>query len=443
MPLYAGACSADITPPPGVWMGGYAYRSSGCTGIRDELLARALVLDDGVSPLAIVSLDLIGLEVEQALRLRETISAATGIPVAAILVNCSHTHGGPLTQAFLTMGEPDAAYVSVLERKIVGVAVQAAGSVRPARVRVGAAPCQVGINRRQTTTGGTIIGRNCAGPVDEQVRVIEVASPDGAAIAVVVHHACHGTTMGGDNLQITGDWPGAACRHLHRSAVPAEVPILFLQGCCGNINPLRGGHFEMVERHGEAVARAAAAALAGAEAIPSPALGADMTMVSLPVIPPPPVADCRAAVDHWTDAVARARLDGHVGRILHEEGLLEYSKRELAWSEAGYHDPIDFEIQLLSIGRHQVLGMPVEPLVQYAIDFERQASGTLMTLGYSNGVLAYLPTAADYESGGYEVTSAHRYYGRLMFSRECEELVRREAYRLLGVGSPDWTPYSV
>jgi len=32
-------------------------------------------------------------------------------------------------------------------------------------------------------------------------------------------------------------------------------------------------------------------------------------------------------------------------------------------------------------------------------------------LGYCDGVSGYLPTADEYESGGYEVCDAHRYYG--------------------------------
>lgn len=443
MPLYAGASSANITPPPGVWMGGYGYRSSGCTGVHDELFARALVLDDGVTPLAIVSLDLVGLEAEHATRIRQAISDATRIPATSVMVNCSHTHGGPLTQAFLTMGQLDEAYMSVLERKIIGVAVQAVGSIQPARAKVGSAPCQVGINRRQTSREGTVIGRNCAGPVDERVRVLEVDTPDGRPLALVIHHACHGTTMGGDNLQITGDWPGAACRHLHASTVPEEVPILFLQGCCGNINPIRGGQFEMVERHGRTVALGVGAALGNSTLIDGLPLGAKSGSVALPLIPPPSLADCREAVRLWTDAVARAERDGHVGRLLHEEGMLEYARRELAWAAAGCQEPIEIEIQVLSIGTHRLLGMPLEPLVQYAIDLEHQAEGTLMTLGYTNGLVGYLPTAADYTIGGYEVGSAHRYYGRLMFTQECEKLVRAEAYRLLGVAEPDWTPYGL
>ena len=42
----AGFASADITPPPGVWMAGYAARKEASQGTALPLHAKALVLED-------------------------------------------------------------------------------------------------------------------------------------------------------------------------------------------------------------------------------------------------------------------------------------------------------------------------------------------------------------------------------------------------------------
>ena len=54
MPIYAGVCETNITPPPGIWMGGYAARAGVALGVHDELMARAFVADDGTKFDAIV-----------------------------------------------------------------------------------------------------------------------------------------------------------------------------------------------------------------------------------------------------------------------------------------------------------------------------------------------------------------------------------------------------
>jgi hypothetical protein len=116
--------------------------------------------------------------------------------------------------------------------------------------------------------------------------------------------------------------------------------------------------------------------------------------------------------------------------------------QEEAGRRTGNHQK-PFTMQLLELGGARILGMPAEMFVQYGLDFAAQASGPLLALAYTNGVHGYLPTAADYPYGGYEVDGAHRYYGTLMYAPACEGLVRAAAYELLGVRGPDTTPYSV
>ena len=86
---------------------------------------------------------------------------------------------------------------------------------------------------------------------------------------------------------------------------------------------------------------------------------------------------------------------------------------------------------------------PAEMFVQYGLDFQAQSEKPVFALGFTNGVHGYVPTAADYPYGGYEVNNAHRYYGLLMFSPACERLIRQAVYELLGIEKPDWTPYTV
>ena len=119
--LSAGTAHAIINPPTGTDLCGYAGRIPGCTGVHDDLHAKALILDDGRTRAAIVSLDLVGLSGAQVARIRNDASARTGIPGANILVGCSHTHAGPATEMIRACGNPNDDYV----RELLAMAVMA------------------------------------------------------------------------------------------------------------------------------------------------------------------------------------------------------------------------------------------------------------------------------------------------------------------------------
>ena len=97
MPLYAGACTTDITPPPGLWMAGYAPRLTTAIGVHDPLYATAVVFDDGHERVALISADLISLPPDLVKLIRSEVSAQIGTDESAIMLHCTHTHGGPIS----------------------------------------------------------------------------------------------------------------------------------------------------------------------------------------------------------------------------------------------------------------------------------------------------------------------------------------------------------
>src|SRR5690554_402143 len=58
--LLAAVKSINITPPLGITLTGYQERDKGAAGIKDELFAKVLVLDDGQEKLVLVCTDLSG-----------------------------------------------------------------------------------------------------------------------------------------------------------------------------------------------------------------------------------------------------------------------------------------------------------------------------------------------------------------------------------------------
>ncbi len=90
----AAAAKADITPTDLVLLWGYGDRSGPAIGTHDPLYAKILVLDDGSTRLAWVTLDLgrpFGVESMNVVRNRIQKSAG----VTHVCFSASHTHSGP------------------------------------------------------------------------------------------------------------------------------------------------------------------------------------------------------------------------------------------------------------------------------------------------------------------------------------------------------------
>ncbi len=340
MPLVAGFAEIDITPPIGVWMGGYALRPSGCTGVHDPLYARAAVFESAGKAVAIVSMVLIGLDMDIVVAVRIEVQKETGISPHALMLNASHTHGGPLTKSFLCMGSRDPAYIRWLMDRLIEVVKRAAEQPTYQSLAYGRAPVQVGVNRRQYGKNGkpVKIGVNPDGPVMPWVDALVIREGGNHPSAVLFSHACHPTTLGGENLEITADYCGYPSDFIKKKTGGTVFP-LFLQGCSGNINPHPRGDFGWAKAHGRALGEAALDAIKHALPLNSEQIDFAKTTVDLELEPPPPLEEFeRSAIDCDREA-EDARSKGDVGRRMHAEGLRDYALFECeaaALGDEGY-----------------------------------------------------------------------------------------------------------
>ena len=78
-------------------------------GIHDPLYARALVLDDGTTRIALVVCDSCMIPRELLDEAKRRASQATGIPTDHMLISATHTHTAP-TVAGVFQSDPDKEY---------------------------------------------------------------------------------------------------------------------------------------------------------------------------------------------------------------------------------------------------------------------------------------------------------------------------------------------
>ncbi len=238
--LRAGVAKADITPPPGVDMWGYARRKSPAKGMRDPLTARVLVLDAGAKRLALVTVDL-GRPFGPASLEKIRSTAKASCHVTSLLVAASHTHSGPTLSDEYPKGPP--AWETVAISRIGKAIRQACGRLREVRIGTGRGIAYVGHNRLRHNPDGTVVWfernptRVPTSPFDPTVGVFRIDTTDGEPLAILVNYACHAVVFGPDNLEYSADYPGVM-RKVVEEAFGGKPLCFFLQGAAGDINPL-------------------------------------------------------------------------------------------------------------------------------------------------------------------------------------------------------------
>ena len=424
MTLHFGTAATDITPPVGIAMGGYWARRSGATHIRDRLMAKALVCGCGVTRVALVVVDLVGLDADVVRAIRKRIARTTGIESEAIMVCASHTHSGPLTFPFRGMGRIDGRYLAQVADAVVEVVIAADADRRPGRLYYARPEVQIGINRREPHPQGVRIGQNPAGPVVPYAHVLRFVAADGRG-ATLFNHACHPVVLGPDNLQISGDFASAAMRHIEEQT---GDKALFVNGACGDVNPrITNGSFADVEALGQALGQAVLEGCAVAAPLGASAINWAHERLDLPLRPPP--SRWRAEIEH---------LKGHL-RVRLTRGS-EVSKAQLAWAiamrkwvQAGAARARvqPFAMQALALGELVLLGLEGEIFARYQLDLEA-AHGPAVLCGLANGCIGYVPTADEYGRGGYEIDFAYKFYPSVqMIAPASEVLIRQRAAALI------------
>lgn len=430
-PLAAGAARAVITPPVGGPMSGFAGRPD-ATGTHDDLIATAVVLrnrDEVRGGIAIVCCDLLFLARSQVDRIRRAINVATGIAETDVIISTSHNHYGPVVddrgETIVSSSAPQTTpYLENLANVLAGVVLEASMRVRPAILSTGVGSAALGINRRERTPDGIILGNNPDGPINPRVAVLRVDGTDGSPIAALVNHACHGVSLSHECTEYSADFPGVL-REVLGEATGAEV--LFVQGAAGDINPRHmSWTWDNPKRLGHLLAAEAMAAYF--DAVP------DRTVTS-----EPRVQEVVLELPELLPA-SEAAAQEELGEI---ELLLDTDDEGEAYWARTRRDRVQHGLAVLR-GQEpaRVVPAPVSALALSPTIGIVTAPGEVFTelgdeilegspfsftiySGYTNGSINYIPTREAYAEGGYEVTHA------CQVAPEAGELLVSESVNLL------------
>jgi neutral ceramidase len=421
--MRAGIAKIRTTPPVGVDLTGYVGRPGPSNKVHDDVYATALVLDDGTTRIGIIAIDLIGDDLAQDAALRDAISKSTGIRRENLLIGSSHTHAGPAIGVLRQCGNPDEAYVRRMFTLIESAAKEANANLVDARLSYVQGQSELAWNRRswvieagvqQSETSGVITDPGISGLIVEM---------DGRKPVMLFNYACHGVVMGSENLEISADWIGAARDALVSSG--KIIDALFLQGCCGNINPRWRGTFEEAKHAGESVAKPLLDAMATAKPIEDPKIKVAWKSVDLPYMPLPPAEELEQEISFRRSEIERMQAEGpafHTSEI--NKAMLGWAQAALqAQNDGGGPASVTIGLQAIGIDGIAFASLPGEAFCEYGLAFRKMTKSSVLPVGYANGNIGYIPTAEAYNEGGYEVCDAIKYYAVKMIGPESEQII--------------------
>jgi len=405
-PLLVGAAKLDITPDEPVYLGGYALRKEPARRFHGKLFVRALVFDDGHRRFAIIMADLIGID---AVDIRRRIAKATGLDPDCILVGDVHNHSAPISRPKPKGAPADrptnehTRWFKHFPKAATQVVKDALAGLQPAKFGTGLGSSRIAMNRRKmaqdavsTTTfdeneasqsfgkhktrkpvmirefdGVVRLGANPLGSIDDEVGVLRIDTLDDEPLAVLVNYACHGTSLGGRNATVCGDWIGAAMTMLEDRL--GATPI-YVQGASGNVNTrfVGGleGNVDSIER--------------------TEALGQEFAREVLRV----------------HDLIKTQTTESLTIRVAGRNILLPRCYREL------YQDfrntAVEAPSTVVRIGDITWVSFPGEMFHEIGLRVKHASpTATTFLAGYTNGSIGYFPTRAAFAEGGYEPAVSH------------------------------------
>jgi hypothetical protein len=418
--FHAGAAKVDITPK--IWpvqlIGSFNERLA--HKANDPLHARAIVMKEGETRLAIVIVDncLIGRNYIDAAK--AIIAKKTKIRTDHVLVAATHTHTAPPGKDRPTNRDDQAhrAYFKQLVNGIAEAVIRAEKNLTPAKMAHGVAlvPEEVFNRRWYMKPGGIAVNpfgdptdkvrmnppRNLierpAGPTDPETHFISLRTQDGRPIAILANYSLH--YVGGVPAEtVSADYFGVFAGYLEKAlGKDKDYVAIMSNGASGDINNIRfrapRGRKEHLQRMKEVAKLVSDRVLSSHNKVifrDDITLAMEQTLLTLKNRQPTArqIAYANAVLSDIPPDPLPSRAEAYAHRVL-----------ELATG------PTEEEIvlQALRLGDIGVASIPCEALCEIGLMLKAKSplAQSTFIIELANGHNGYLPTPRQHALSGYE-----------------------------------------
>jgi hypothetical protein len=249
----------------------------------------------------------------------------------------------------------------------------------------------LGVDRRHVRSGGA----QPLTEIDHEATVIRFRTAAGHCAALLVQHACH-PVLHHDNA-ITSDFAGAAMSTLEDRGTGVA---LYLQGCCGDVNPdhYRGTEFfgadqPYIDEVGGRIADAVTGLLDDGE-----------WRAETPAV---------TVSEHAFEVPVPDRVPVHELPVLAERDDVRGEWARLMLADPDRHaGPVTVRLTRFTLTETtRFIGLSAELVTRFGRYTKERSGAEAITLGYTNGMTGYLITADQVAQGGYEPAESPYYFG--------------------------------
>ena len=408
-----GFADTNITPDGPVQLVGFPRIDNQSRGILHPLNAQILIFRFQEETMCLAAVDSLGFTVELTMKLRKEIASVLNISTDKIMVCFSHTHSAPNAAE-----EP--AYFSFVCDQICVAAKEAEKQMRPFHVAWGIGDHLIGINRRSDTSA-----------VEPRLGILKLEDPDEKPALLLLRVSAHANVLTSDNYKISSDYFGLTRQKLSNTF---GCPVMMVQGASGNLRPrFQQENADFMEIQGvdalekpytdtekqkyfqqslDALENMADSVLASVVPIWKKLKTEPVHRLAMFSVIHPFAADVpslKRAEEIAEEAETEAGIDGN-GWLMEVRKLRE---------KKVFTQTADIEFQYFMLNDGCFCGVANEIMCEISLDVWQKSEDSLFFLnGYTNGIDSYLPTAEEYDKGGYEVLWSnliyYPYHGRVM-----------------------------
>ncbi len=387
--LRAGAARVDITPDTYPPLAGYGTRRGRASkGVHDPIYARAIVLDNGQTRVAICNMDLVITTIQLKRAIWQRMS---GTDLDALFLSATHNHSGAggyidnFMAELVAMGSYDEDIFRNLVDKVSRAITKALENLRPAVIgwNGGSAP-DFCVNRRPE-----------GGRVDPEIGVIDIEGEGGRPIALLVNFGAHPTILGPKNMLISGDFPGFLARYLEKR----RGVVLFANGASADVAPrvkAEGNRFGQAKAMGESLGQRVLRLLEGIETRGRVRIESMEREILLPSRP-----DLRP--------ILQFPLLTSCLNLLADVWLPEKTK-----------------LGVIAIDDLLLIGVPCDLGAEVGLEIKESVSPRWgLIISQTNDYIGYVITRDEYREGGYEAKMS-------FFGPGLADLIKREVLKMIG-----------
>lgn len=387
--VYLGTNKQDITPQEPIELAGYAHRKGKIAKKFSPLLIKTYMLQFEGEVFLLIVADIIWWDTVFVQILKEEIEDQFRIKGTHVVFHATHNHSGPQTsfQFSRELGRPSISYMHFLREKVIQGVREVFSNIEEVKVEVNRGAAHLGVYRRKWTEGKVQMAPDFEEKIDNDLTVFSFINKAGERKAIWIHYTCHPTST--DARVVSSEFVGQCCKKVEMFYPNSTAA--FLQGFCGDIRPALIINKDFY--------RGTIEDMCG--------LGNNLTNSILKVLQDQGEV-CEPA--HFTFKETIFPLSFEDGGLTIDDApeTLKEEWPKLVKINNGRYELI---ISFIELGDKLKLFCCNAELVHAYGSYIKQRDRNITVMGYSNGMVGYIPTARQLEEGGYESEESIFYFG--------------------------------